>query len=106
MSSFLTDIDACLPRCLGDGMSVSTGSFSNTEQVETRLWSRRLAVWCAILVGLILMLYASVIKDLVVQWWTDVDYGHGFFVPLLSIYILWHERERWTKTEIKPSNFG
>jgi exosortase len=63
-------------------------------------------MWCVILVGLILMLYASVIKDLVLQWWTDVDYGHGFFVPLFSSYVLWHDRERWTKTEIKPSNFG
>jgi exosortase len=59
-----------------------------------------------VLVSLILMLYASVIKGLVVQWWTDADYGYGFFVPLFSGYILWRERERWTKTEIKPSNFG
>jgi hypothetical protein len=58
-----------------------------------------------ILVGLILMLYASVIKALVVQWWTDADYGDGFFVPLFSGYILWRERERWMKTEIKPSHF-
>jgi exosortase len=52
------------------------------------------------------MLYASVLRHLVVQWWADPDYGHGFFVPLFSGYILWHERQRWTKTEIKPSNFG
>ena len=63
-------------------------------------------LWCAILVGLILMLYASVIKDLVLQWWNDADYGHGFFVPLFSGYVLWRERQRWTKTEINPSNFG
>ena len=87
-------------------MSVSAESFSNTQHVETRLWSRRLVVWCVILAGLILILYASVIKDLVLQWWTDPDYGHGFFVPLFSGYILWHERQRWTKTEINPSNFG
>jgi exosortase len=87
-------------------VSVSAGSISNTEQVETGSWSPRLVVWCVILVGLILVLYASVIKGLVVQWWTDADYGYGFFVPLFSGYILWHERERWTKTEIKPSNFG
>ena len=87
-------------------MSVSAEPFSNTEHVETRPWSRRLVVWCVILAGLILMLYASVIKDLVLQWWTDPDYGHGFFVPLFAGYILWHERKRWTKTEIKPSNFG
>jgi len=63
-------------------------------------------VWSVILAGLVVLVYASVIKNLVVQWWTDVNYGHGFFVPLLSGYILWHERERWTKSEVKPSNFG
>jgi exosortase len=97
---------AMFPLKLGDSVSVSVGSLSNTEHVETRLWSRRLVVWCGILVSLILLLYASVIRDLVVQWWTDADYGHGFFVPLFSGYILWRERDRWTKTEIKPSNFG
>ena len=99
-------IPRCFPLSLGDGLSVSAESFSNTQHVETRLWSRRLVVWCVILAGLILILYASVIKDLVLQWWTDPDYGHGFFVPLFSGYILWHERQRWTKTEINPSNFG
>jgi exosortase len=97
---------AMFPLRLGDSVSVSAGSLSNTEHVETRLWSRRLAAWCVILAGLVLLLYASVIKDLVLQWWNDADYGHGFFVPLFSGYILWRERERWTKTEIKPSNFG
>jgi hypothetical protein len=84
-------------------VSVSVGSFSNTEHVETRLWTRRLVVWCVILLGLVLMLYASVIKALVVQWWTDADYGYGFFVPLFSGYILWRERERWKKrNQAKP----
>lgn len=40
------------------------------------------------------------------QWWTDPDYGHGFLVPLISVYVLWHQRARWAKTEVKPSNFG
>jgi len=102
----LSNYPRCFPLGLGAGLSVSAESFSNTQHVETRLWSRRLVVWCVILAGLILMLYASVIKDLVLQWWTDPDYGHGFFVPLFAGYILWHERKRWTKTEIKPSNFG
>jgi exosortase len=97
---------AMFPLTLGDSVSVSTGSLSNTQQVETRLWSRRLWVWSVILTGLILLLYAAVIKSLVEQWWTDADYGHGFFVPLFSGYILWHTRERWTKVEIRPSNFG
>jgi exosortase len=87
-------------------VSVSLGPLSKAEKVETSLSSRRLVVWCGILSGLILLLYASAIKNLAVQWWTDPDYSHGFFVPLFSGFVLWRERERWTKTKIQASNFG
>jgi exosortase len=62
--------------------------------------------WAAFLTGLLVLLYFPILKLLVYQWWTDPDYGHGFFVPLFSGYVLWRERERWTTTSIKPSNFG
>jgi exosortase len=60
----------------------------------------------AVLGGLLLVLYAPILKGLVHQWWTDPDYGHGFFIPLFSGYLLWRQRERWRKTAIKPSDFG
>jgi exosortase len=70
-------------------------------------WIRRPGfVWPAILSGLVLLLYAPVLKSLISQWWSDPDYSHGFFVPLFSAYILWRQRARWMKTEDKPSNFG
>lgn len=67
---------------------------------------RRWLIWPTILSGLVLLLYVSVLKNLVLQWWSDPDYSHGFFVPLFSGYVLWRQRERWIKSEIKPSNFG
>ena len=51
-------------------------------------------------------LYAPILKALVLQWWSDPDYGHGFFVPLFSGYVLWQQRARWEQTAIRPSNFG
>ena len=87
-------------------MSVSAGSLSNREHVGARVWSRRLAPWAVILASLIVLLYASILKNLVMQWWNDPDYSHGFFVPLFSGFILWRERERWARTQIQPSNFG
>jgi exosortase len=86
-------------------VSVSAGSISKADQVGTWSWARAL-VWCAILAGLILLLYASVLRGLILHWWTDADYSYGFFVPLFSAYILWQQRERWAKTEIKPNNLG
>lgn len=59
-----------------------------------------------ILLALVLLLYSAILKHLVWQWWTDPDYGHGFFVPLFSVYVVWRLRERWKATEIEPSNFG
>jgi exosortase len=76
-------------------------------QILPASWkSRSWVVWFTILLSLLILLYASVLRLLVAQWWTDPNYGHGFFVPLFSGYILWHQRERWTKSEIEPSNFG
>ena len=43
-------------------------------------------VWPTILSGLVLLLYAPILRHLVAQWWSDPDYGHGFFVPLFSGY--------------------
>jgi exosortase len=78
-----------------------------TTQILPASWkSRSWVVWFTILLSLLVLLYASVLRLLVAQWWTDPNYGHGFFVPLFSGYILWHQRERWMKSEIKPSNFG
>jgi len=78
-----------------------------TTQILPASWkSRSWVVWFTILLSLLILLYASVLRLLVAQWWTDPNYGHGFFVPLFSGYILWHQRERWTKSEIEPSNFG
>lgn len=87
-------------------MPVSVESLQTTERVESRFWNRRLWAWCTVLAGLIVLLYLPIIKDLVSQWWSDGDYSHGFFVPLFSAYVLWRERGRWTRTEIRPSNFG
>jgi exosortase len=78
-----------------------------TTQVLQASWkSRSGVVWTTILLSLLVLLYGSVLRLLVSQWWTDPNYGHGFFVPLFSGYLLWHERARWMRSEGKPSNFG
>jgi exosortase len=78
-----------------------------TNPAVGRYWlGRRWFVWPTILSALLLLLYASVLKNLVAQWWSDPDYNHAFFVPLFSGYLLWRNRNRWLEAEIKPSNLG
>src|ERR1700738_330769 len=80
---------------------------STTAHLPRTPWKDRdWIVWSTILGGCIVLLYASVFKALLLQWWTDPDYGHGFFVPLFSCFVLWRQRRRWIETEIRPSNLG
>jgi len=83
-----------------------TVSTAHVQEVETLREGRGRIVWSAILLSLVVLLYGSVLKGMILQWWYDPDYGHGFFVPLFSGFILWQQRERWLTTSIKPSNFG
>jgi exosortase len=87
--------------------SSSNTRMSSTVRVITTSTEARLRIlWPGFLLGLLVLLYAGVLNGLILQWWSNPDYGHGFFVPLLSFFILWRERERLTKSEVRPSNFG
>jgi exosortase len=74
--------------------------------MPTSTEARLRILWVGLTLGLFVLLYAGVLEGLILQWWSDPDYGHGFFVPLFASYVVWRERERWTKSEIKPSNCG
>src|SRR2546421_8492393 len=41
----------------------------------------------------LVVLFASVVGDMAVQWWEDPNYSHGYLVPLFSGYVLWRRRE-------------
>jgi exosortase len=60
----------------------------------------------AALAGLLLWLYLHVLTHLVLQWWNDPDFSHGFFVPLFSFFVIWQERSRLTRLTPRPSWWG
>src|ERR1017187_9703989 len=50
--------------------------------------------------------YYPILKHLVEQWSSDADVGHGFFVPLVSGYIIWQRRDQLMALEWKPAWWG
>jgi exosortase len=73
-------------------------------ELSERQWV--LTLWPAFILGLVVFLYAPVLRGLVTQWARDPDYSYGFFVPVFSGYVLWRLRERLAMNKTKPSNFG
>jgi exosortase len=47
--------------------------------------------------------YASVLRKLGYDWWTDENYSHGLLIPFIIGYILWSERDRLRRAQASPS---
>ena len=39
--------------------------------------------------------YAATLRGMFQQWSSDEDMSHGLVVPILALWIVWRERERW-----------
>ena len=64
-------------------------------------------IWqIAVLSGIILWLYRSILAHLILQWWQNPNFSHGFFVPAFSALVIWQERHALAKIPLKPSWSG
>ena len=59
-----------------------------------------------VIAGLVAALYGPVLMQMVVQWWQDPDYGHGFVVPLFAGYVLYQQRHKFRQVALSPTNVG
>ena len=66
---------------------------------SNRLW-RVLAVSAALV-----FTYATVLRKLGIDWWTDENYSHGLLIPFVIGFILLSSRERFKQTPAQPSVF-
>ncbi len=51
---------------------------------------------------LIAALFADVIRTMVREWMDDESMGHGFFVPFVSLYIIWQLRDKLMAVPLRP----
>jgi exosortase len=56
--------------------------------------------------ALLILCYAPILYRMAVQWATDENMGHGFFVPLVAGFIAWQRREELLATPRKPNGWG
>src|SRR5437588_9454193 len=56
--------------------------------------------------ALLAICYAPVLYRMGVQWATDENMGHGFFVPIVAGYIVWQRREQLLAATKRSSNWG
>ncbi len=59
--------------------------------------------WCAVL---LILCYLPTLIPLVKQWSNDEDMGHGFFVPVIALYIAYLRRDLLFAEAARPNYLG
>jgi exosortase len=73
---------------------------------NSRALDRQLLWKTAMVLALLAWLFVRILGRLVIQWWHDPNFSHGFFVPAFSIYVLWLRRETLRRLPLSPSWYG
>lgn len=55
---------------------------------------------------LLIVCYAPILYRMAVQWATDENMGHGFFVPIVSAFIVWQRREMLLASPARSNGWG
>ncbi len=56
--------------------------------------------------ALLLICYGPILYRLVINWTTDQDMGHGFFVPVVAAFIVWQRRNKLKDIPKEPNIWG
>jgi len=63
---------------------------------STHLW-RPLAISATLV-----FVYGVVLSKLGHDWWTDENYSHGLLIPFIIGYIVWTQRDHFTRAKARP----
>ncbi len=63
-------------------------------------------VQIAVLTASFLLLFMHTLINLVGDWSVDDNYSHGFFIPFITGYMIWQEKEKLSQIKPEPDNLG
>jgi len=68
--------------------------------------TRRDAILLALLFVGFVGLYFDIFKGLVLDWSENDNYSHGFFIPFISMYMIYTLRDELMRLELRPLSAG
>jgi len=89
-------------------MALYQKAFSASVDEAPTAWSRNWIWWvvaalCAALLGVV---YSNALVSMFNVWVDDENYGHGFFVPVISLFLIWLKRDTIRALEPRGSWWG
>ena len=82
------------------------GVESTSTAATAREWVRSHRWPLLIVVASIALLYARNFAKLFSDWSIDENYSHGFFVPIVFVWMLWRQRHELETVKVSPRWWG
>ncbi|MFB3828574.1 MAG: exosortase [Bryobacteraceae bacterium] len=57
-----------------------------------------------VIAGFVALLYFRVIRDLILDWWTNPGYSHGILILPLAGYLIWRDRDHLLRLPVVSEN--
>src|SRR2546421_3156427 len=74
-------------------MSVVIQERASSQPIAVVVRPRYGARVATLVLGILLLaVYHAALRDLVVAWWEDPNYSHGFLIPVFSAFLVWQRR--------------
>ena len=72
------------------------------------VWKSSLVWWVIVGVSAVLAGYAflETIQDMIYRWDTKEEYGYGYLIPVISIFLIWQRKNQLAEMEFHPSLAG
>jgi exosortase len=80
----------------------SRGVPAPSNQITVAHWARAQKWPLLVTAFLVVILYAVNFARLSSDWWSDENYSHGFFVPVVFFWMLWQRREVLANSRVLP----
>ena len=72
------------------------------------IWRNDTSIWVYIAVAVVLVgfAYQTPIQDMVRIWNTSEEYGYGYLIPVISLFLIWQQKNQLAEMEFHPSVMG
>ena len=90
-------------------MSQQTAPLERGSRALSEAYARggiRALLQFGLAVVLLLAIYRPVLHGMVLHWYSDQDYSHGFLIAPLAAYFVWQRRKKLLRAPIEPSWWG
>jgi exosortase D (VPLPA-CTERM-specific) len=71
-----------------------------------RRFGRREDVLLLVALLVLTLAFSGGLAELVHRWYNQEEYSHGFFIPLISLWLLWQRRDALKQSRGDPSPWG